>query len=260
MLFINTRPTDRAQALTKCLMRAQYDVFELPLLTLKARPLDEPLHQLYQELMHAQVIVVVSPTAVEIGMHYLQQLNIPLSALSHVQWVAVGQKTAEILAKYGIESIIPEIETSEGMLELPVFHSTMSLKAVAFWRGEGGRQFMMQKLESQGTQVLNFLLYVRYCPDEAVHQIQVLNRVLEKYPKLCWVLVSSEASWLNWLNLCKTNSNIWNKCHYLVLGERLYQRLNNDKTHLRADFSVRQLNDLSAETVLNVLNDLTRKL
>ena len=47
--------------------------------------------QLYQQLEQVQVIVVVSPTAVEIGMRYLQQAGITLEQLAHIQWIAVGK-------------------------------------------------------------------------------------------------------------------------------------------------------------------------
>ncbi|MEG0489621.1 MAG: uroporphyrinogen-III synthase, partial [Acinetobacter sp.] len=81
MLFINTRPIDRAQALTQCLRQSGFDVLDLPLLELKPRPLTQPLKQLYSQLKHTQIIVVVSPTAVKVGMQYLQQAGILISQI-----------------------------------------------------------------------------------------------------------------------------------------------------------------------------------
>ena len=104
MLFINTRPQDRASTLTEALVDAGYQVATLPLLELKAEPFSFELQQLYQQLEQTQVIVVVSPTAVEVGMRYLQQANIDLVQLTHIQWIAVGQATAQALAKFKIES------------------------------------------------------------------------------------------------------------------------------------------------------------
>ncbi len=97
MLFINTRPQDRAKPLTVALQQQFIEVIELPLLELIARPLSSELTYLYQQLFSAKVIVVVSPTAVEIGMKYLKQLDIQLADLAHLKWIAVGQKTAESL-------------------------------------------------------------------------------------------------------------------------------------------------------------------
>ena len=95
MQFINTRPVERAQTLTQCLRQAGIDVVELPLLELVARPFSMQLQGLYSQLFDTQVIVVVSPTAVQFGMKYLQESGIKLSQLQHIKWVAVGQTTAQ---------------------------------------------------------------------------------------------------------------------------------------------------------------------
>ena len=102
MLFINTRPSDRASSLTQALTETGYQVESLPLLELVAESFSEALQQLYQQLEQVQVIVVVSPTAVEIGMRYLQHAGITLERLAHIQWIAVGKTTAQALAKFNI--------------------------------------------------------------------------------------------------------------------------------------------------------------
>ena len=56
MLLLNTRPIERAQALTQILEHDQIDVIELPLLELKAMPYSAELATLYQQLLHAQEI------------------------------------------------------------------------------------------------------------------------------------------------------------------------------------------------------------
>ena len=99
MLFVNTRPDDRAQALTECLEQANFTVIALPVLELRARPLDQSLKDLYLKLNSTQIIVVVSPKAVEIGLSYLEQSGLSLNDLDHIQWVAVGKKTALALEK-----------------------------------------------------------------------------------------------------------------------------------------------------------------
>lgn len=92
MLFINTRPADRACTLSQALRQQAWSVIELPLLELQACPWSDALAQLYQQLLQAQRIVVVSPTAVHIGMEYLAQSGIHLDQLQHLQWIAVGEK------------------------------------------------------------------------------------------------------------------------------------------------------------------------
>ncbi len=260
MLFINTRPVERAQALTQCLVQAGYNVIDIPLLELKAKPFDSALMQLYSSLIQTQVIVVVSPTAVHIGMQYLKQAGIALSALKHVQWIAVGKTTAAALATFGIESLVPDVETSEGMLSLPIFETMYDLRCIAFWRGEGGRQFMMQQCAEKDIAVLNFVLYKRDCPEETHRSFtQMVDEILTE-PAPYWVCISSEASWKNWLKLCQKHISLLNQCHYLVLGERLSHVLDHDKNNLKARFALSQLDDLNPTTVLNRISCLQRTL
>ena len=256
MLLINTRPADRADELTQLLSAQGYRVENLPLLVLKKQPFSAQLKQLYQHLDQSQLVVVVSPTAVEIGMEYLQKADIPLSNLSHVLWVAVGQSTAKALEYYGLAAEVPQVETSEGMLQLPVFQTIKSLRQVAFWRGEGGRQFMMQQLIDQGVRLLNFILYDRQCPDAAAQQmLSIADHVIqEKQP--VWVIISSEASWLNWLSLIKSHATLFQYCHYLVLGARLEQILTIYQNQHQLSFNMIRLENLKASTIVQHLDAL----
>lgn len=258
MLFINTRPSDRAKALTECLKQADFNVIELPVLELRAKPLDDTLRHNYQSLIQSDVIVVVSPTAVDIGMQYLQHVGLDAHALKHIQWIAVGKATATALAAYGVESITPEVETSEGMLSLPIFDRLEGIRGIAFWRGEGGRQFMMQQCVLKDIPIFNFVLYERFCPQQTIEKFSkvsayLLNEnVLEKKPY--WICISSEASWRNWVMLCDLDNTLLSKCHYLVLGERLYQILIHDQANLQQTYTVSQLADLNPQTILNSIH------
>lgn len=259
MLFINTRPPERAQALTQRLVEADYQVIDFPVLALREKALDNRLSTLFQRLNSAQVIVVVSPTAVEVGMRYLAESGISLNQLKHVQWIAVGKTTAQALAQYGIESLIPDVESSEGMLNLPIFEQMLDLQSIAFWRGEGGRQFMMQQCQQRGIEILNFVLYERYCPSTSIELIpQIIATFAQQKPPYV-VCISSEASWKNWLDLFLGHPNIIQACHYLVLGERLYQLLNHEKTRLKLNFKVSCLNQLKPDVVLQKLEQLKRE-
>lgn len=249
MLFINTRPADRACALSQALRQQAWSVIELPLLELKACPWSDVLAQLYQQLPQAQRIVVVSPTAVHIGMEYLAQSGIGLDQLQHLQWIAVGEKTAQVLAEYGISSAVPEVETSEGMLELPLLKSLAAGSCIAFWRGEGGRQFMMDSLQQAGMQILNFILYQRQCPAASIQQMPVLLPQLQQHPDY-WMLISSEASWLNWLMLIQEQKELLNRGRYLVLGDRLEALLVHYQQQHQTRFQLIKLTNLKTETIL----------
>lgn len=94
MLFINTRPVDRAASLTQALEQQAVEVYSLPLLELLPRSWSHDLERLYQQLVYTQVIVVVSPSAVQFGMAHLLQSGLTMSDLQHIQWIAVGQKNS----------------------------------------------------------------------------------------------------------------------------------------------------------------------
>ena len=195
MLFLNTRPADRAADLTQFLQARQIDVLDLPLLELSPMPWSEDLAALYAALASVQVIVAVSPSAVQYGMEGLKRAGLTQASILHIQWIVVGEATAKALQAYGLSSHVPLVETSEGMLDLPVLHQLDNTAKVAFWRGEGGRQFMMDTLRKKGVQLLNFVLYRRQCPEQAP---RILMEHLLELQGYC-MLVTSEASWLNWL-------------------------------------------------------------
>ena len=249
MLFINTRPADRACTLSQALRQQAWSVIELPLLELQACPWSDALAQLYQQLLQAQRIVVVSPTAVHIGMEYLAKSGIHLDQLQHLQWIAVGEKTAQVLAEYGISSAVPEVETSEGMLELPLLKSLAAGSCIAFWRGEGGRQFMMDSLQQAGMQILNFILYQRQCPAASIQQMPALLPQLQQHRDY-WMLISSEASWLNWLRLSQAQKELLNRGRYLVLGDRLEALLMDYQQQHHTCFQLIKLTNLKTETIL----------
>lgn len=216
MLFINTRPSDRAMVLTQAL---DIPVLELPLLELVAYPWTESLANQYNQLRSAQVIVVVSPTAAQIGLKYLSLSKIDILSLKKIRWIAVGQATADILKQANIDAEIPNVESSEGMLSLLELQE-LEVSCIAFWRGLGGRQFMMDHLKNQGITVNNICLYFRRCPLDAQNILEHHMAWIKKQ-NIVFVCISSEASWLNWLNLCQKHYNLVHHVIYLVLGERL---------------------------------------
>lgn len=246
MCLINTRPASRAHALSQSLAQRGVQVLNLPLLELKPFAFDAALAKLYAQLPTASAIVVVSPTAVEMGMRYLQQAGLSLAQLSHVQWIAVGQKTAQALADFAIQAQVPLVESSEGMLQLQALQDAQ-LGCVAVWRGEGGRQFMLQQLQQRGVRLLNFHLYQRHCPVAALQQWQQMQAQLPPDQAYA-VLISSEASWHNWLSL---DANIYRvvKPLYLVLGERVAQLMQKYANLHQQQIQLKVLQCLQADEI-----------
>lgn len=254
MKFINTRPQPRAAALTELLQQHHFPVIELPLLELTPCPYSEGLQSQFQQLLTADVIVVVSPIAVHVGMQYLRLAGLSPQQLQEKHWVAVGQTTAQALADHQIQSAVPELETSEGMLSLPILQQLDTGRKIAFWRGEGGRQFMMSQLLEQGHTILNMLLYTRACPDSTVLNFAELALGLQHEQMI--VLITSEASWLHWLQLMDQQKITFSRCEYWVLGTRLQQLLFEYRQQNGLLFSVKCVENLKAQTILQHMQAL----
>ena len=238
--LINTRPVERATALSKALQALGYSVYELPLLSLEPIAFNAELEAQFAQFKHAEIVVVVSPIAVERGMQYASQCNISLAELQKKQWIAVGQSTQKVLAKYKIDSQCPTVETSEGMLQLPILNDLISAQSskskhtkslrIAFWRGIGGRTLMMDELIAQGCTVLNILLYRRAMP---IYTMDDLKQLAQQLPAT--ILISSEQSWKNWQQLTTqlvehaiVSKDIFSENQYVVLGDRVSQVLRDD--------------------------------
>lgn len=253
MLFINTRPQNRAMGLTTALTDCGVDVFDLPLLELVASPWSIELQRLYQQLPHVKVIVVVSPTAVELGMQYAKKMGYNSSNLQHIEWISVGNKTAQTLKAYGFTSHVPDVETSEGMLNLPILKSLQAQQKVAFWRGLGGRQFMMDTLTQRDMQVLNFVLYERKCPDTASQRIPRLSLKLQQHSKVI-LLITSEASWLNWVSLIQHQHFNLKEFSFWVLGDRLFELLLNYRQIHHLEYKLVKVQSLKTDCLVSQIS------
>lgn len=269
--LINTRPTERATVLTDALQGLGYAVYELPLLSLEPMALDAELKAQFAQFIQATIVVVVSPIAVELGMQYASQCDISLTELQTKQWIAVGQSTQKALAKYKIDSECPTIETSEGMLQLPILNDLISAQSsissdtkgdtenvtIAFWRGIGGRTLMMDTLMAQGCHVLNMLLYHRAMPNYTIGDLKPL---VQRLPAT--ILISSEQSWKNWQQLMSQllaqqllHQDQLSQNQYVVLGERVSQVLRDALPDLERIMTVQHLQANEIDSVVQNRNN-----
>ena len=247
--IVNTRPADRATQLTTYLVQAGYQVSCLPLLELVAEPFTVELQQQLGQIQQVDIVVVVSPTAADLGLAHLQQLGIDVTQLK-CDWVAVGQGTADVLSRVGIGSVVPEIETSEGMLALDIFKKDKGSLRVMFWRGYGGRQLMLQTLQTEQHQTLSVNLYRRQLPKESQ---QIYQQLLSQKPDV--LLISSGASWQNWLDLGLKYQQYILPAYILVLGERVQQLIKKSLPKLMQSHVI-LLDDLQPQRIVRILRQL----
>ena len=138
-----TRPDEECAALAASLGEAGVHSSSLPLLAID--PLEETPEQrtLMLDLDRYCAVVVVSKPAARLGLERL-------------------------LEAYGLDVTYPEQgDDSEALLALPAFQDSLRVHdpKVLIMRGEGGREFLAERLRGQGVQVDYLPLYRRRAPD-----------------------------------------------------------------------------------------------
>lgn len=183
-----TRPQEECAALAASLAGQGVHSASLPLLAIE--PLDETPEQrsLLLDLDRYCAVVVVSKPAARLGLERLDRYWPQPPARQ--AWFAVGAATASILDDYGLRVHYPgEGDDSEALLALPALAEALKVPEprVLILRGEGGREFLAERLRGQGVVVDYLELYRRTLPTYAPGEL--LRRV--RAERLNGLLVSS---------------------------------------------------------------------
>ena len=192
-VVINTRPVERAAALTHHLNAAGFSVVEIPMLKLQDRDLSDMDIRLMRCWLTGdyKALVIVSPTAATAGLTVWQRLikhnkavdsasnelesnsdikpKLP-AAPSHL--IAVGTATAKVLQQAQLpvasyEVLQPTIANNEGMLAMPEIEQLQAGDKLLIWRGLGGRQLLVDTLRARGVHIDSIAWYERMMPDDA---------------------------------------------------------------------------------------------
>lgn len=161
-----TRPQDECAALAASLAEHGVASASLPLLAIE--PLEETPEQrsLLLDLDRYCAVVVVSKPAARLGLERLDRYWPQPPARQ--DWFAVGAATAAILDDYGLRVHHPEDgDDSEALLALPALARALQVPGprALILRGEGGREFLAERLRGQGVAVDYLELYRRVLPD-----------------------------------------------------------------------------------------------
>lgn len=171
-----TRPAEDCAALAQTLVAQGVVSHCMPLLAIEA--LDETPEQrsAFADLQRYCAVIVVSKPAARIGLQLLAQHGAPTPDLP---WFSVGAATAAVLAEQGLGVHFPDLgDDSEALLALPALQQAIAAPAprVLILRGEGGREFLAERLRSQGVSVDYLPLYRRvlpqYAPGELSRQVR----------------------------------------------------------------------------------------
>lgn len=171
-----TRPAEDCAALAQTLAAQGVVSHCMPLLAIEA--LDETPEQrsAFADLQRYCAVIVVSKPAARIGLQLLAQHGAPTPDLP---WFSVGAATAAVLAEQGLGVHFPDLgDDSEALLALPALQQAIAAPAprVLILRGEGGREFLAERLRNQGVSVDYLPLYRRvlpqYAPGELSRQVR----------------------------------------------------------------------------------------
>jgi uroporphyrinogen-III synthase len=157
-----TRPEAESQALASELSQHGYYASTLPVLVI------EPLAPLPARsadwLQRFTAVIVVSKPAAHLCVHLFGAAL----AATGPHWFAVGAATAAILQAQGLAVSFPSrADDSEALWQLPALAARLQAPGgrVLIVRGEGGREWLAERLTEQGACVEYLELYRRAVPD-----------------------------------------------------------------------------------------------
>jgi len=170
-----TRPAARAVRLAALVREAGGDPVLFPTLEILSTSNKSPLLKNGNKVnvIEADILVFVSPTAVEHGRAVLDAL-LPVS----VKVAAVGHATARALQELGLAEVIAPSDAadSEALAALPEMQQVKG-KRILIIRGEGGRNWLADTLRARGAVVDYLECYRRVRPevDAAPLAARILN-------------------------------------------------------------------------------------
>lgn len=209
--LVVTRPSGQATGLIEALQNAitelpleqqPQSIVPLPLLTIAAKSDSNLPADIQNALQTADLAVFVSPNAIECAMRLLGNAWQSI-ATKVIPIGVVGQSSRDALHRHGV-GMEPGSPTpiwmphnlaesdSEGLWSAikDRFPNWAGLKVVLF-RGDGGREWLVEQLQSVGAQVEVIAVYSRIpLSESSPHWDRVLNTNTDD---VLWILTSSEA-------------------------------------------------------------------
>lgn len=219
-----TRPAGQSRQLTEALQAAGLDVLSFPLLAIGPAADDVPLRAALARLPEFALVVFVSPNAIAYALDALAAVH-GLQGIGVAQWppqvpvAVVGPASVAALAERGIAPpgfrvIAPAGAATNGTddsghdsghdSDTPRFDSealwaqldpaALAGKPVLIIRGNGGRDWLGDRLREAGARVEAVEAYRRTLPEPTAMQWQAVRDSLRPgAPPHLWLLTSSEA-------------------------------------------------------------------
>ncbi|SDP57453.1 uroporphyrinogen-III synthase /HemX family protein [Ralstonia sp. 25mfcol4.1] len=211
-----TRPAGQSRQLTEALHAAGLDVLGFPLLAIGPAADDTPLRAALARLADYALVVFVSPNAVSFALDALAQVQNtagPAQWPSDVPVAVVGPSSVAALAERGIAppthrviapagaqgeadapADAPRFDSEALWTELDTTPGAFAGRSVLIIRGNGGRDWLGDRLREAGATVDGVEAYSRTLPEPTGMQWQAVRDSLKPdAPPYAWLLTSSEA-------------------------------------------------------------------
>lgn len=162
-----TRARHQVEPFRRELAELGASVIEIPTISIKPMPTDEKVRDAIGSLDRTALVIFASANAVDIFFQMLNSTGADARALHRSKLCAIGQETAESMARHGVR---PELVTSEYTAEgLAKTLEGWDLEArrVLVPRAEIARDALPSLLAKRGAEVHILPVYQAVCPPEA---------------------------------------------------------------------------------------------
>ena len=159
MSFLLLRPQSKCQSSVKAFSQANLPTVACGLIDTQLdqqaiSQLPDKIAQLSTHFNDTIYIIVTSTVAAE------QCVILKNKWPDYVTFFAVGASTGRIMQDAGLEVIIPKQARTEGLLALPALQYVTNKKIVVI-KGFGGRELLVDSLDSRGANVQEWEVYAR---------------------------------------------------------------------------------------------------
>ncbi|MFC4709027.1 MULTISPECIES: fused uroporphyrinogen-III synthase HemD/membrane protein HemX [Paraburkholderia] len=200
-----TRPAGQSRTLAAQLESRGLRTLEFPLIAIEPVRDDAPLREALGALDRYALVVFVSPNAVDRAFGYYSAIS---SIWPHALPVAVvGPASVAALARHGVaapehrvisparpadeESARFDSESLYAALENTLGENTFAGKRVLIVRGDGGREWLAERLREAGAEVEAVAAYRRAMPEPPIGVWETVHALLGGAPH-AWLVTSSE--------------------------------------------------------------------
>ena len=209
-----TRPAGQAQSWVNAVESAGWEAVMFPTLEIHPLTITPQQRQCVLDLDRYQGIICISANAADIGLALLADYwpQWPIRQ----DWYAVGPATAEVMADYQLQVVVPEAHHSEGLLGLESLQDVAGQRFLIL-KGQGGRDAIQAALRARGATIDELPLYERVVPQS---DPGLVERWLARQQRH-YLAFSSGDGLKHFLQLCGSFAEQCRLVPVVVVSERL---------------------------------------